>query len=136
MSEPHVFPVRVYYEDTDAGGIVYYANYLKYAERARTEMLRDVGIESSVLMARDNMALTVKTCHVDYKKSAKLDDALEVHTRVTKIGGASLEGEQLIKRDGNELVVIQIKLACMALDGKPTRMPKGLRSTLDELVEE
>lgn len=131
---PHVFPVRVYFEDTDAGGIVYYANYLKFAERARSEMLRAVGIESSTLMAADNIALTVKTCSLDYLKPAKLDDALEVHSRIEKVGGASLSGVQTIKRDGVDLVVVRIKLACMAMDGKAARLPTQVRSILENFV--
>ena len=90
MIELHIFPLRVYFEDTDAGGIVYYANYMKFAERARTEMLRSVGIESGRLMREDNITLTVKTCHVDYQKPAYLDDTLEVHSNIIKVGGASL----------------------------------------------
>jgi len=133
MTDTHVFPLRVYFEDTDAGGIVYFANYLKFAERARTEFLRTVGIESSTLMDTDNIALTVKTCSLDYLKPARLDDALEVHTRIEKVGGASLSGEQIVKRGGVDLVVIHIKLACMALSGKPARLPARVRSTLDKL---
>ncbi|MBT4933995.1 MAG: tol-pal system-associated acyl-CoA thioesterase [Rhodospirillaceae bacterium] len=136
MNNPHVFPLRVYFEDTDAGGIVYYANYLKYAERARTEMLRTVGIESSKLMDEDNIALTVKTCSLDYLKPARLDEALEVHTCIEKVGGASLSGEQTIKRGEDDLVVIQIKLACMAMDGKPARLPGPVRSTLDKFCQQ
>ncbi len=135
MSKPHVFPLRVYYEDTDAVGIVYYANYLKFAERARTEMLREVGIESSRVMDDYDVALTVRKCSLDYRKPARLDDALEVHSRILEIGGASMQGEQQIKLDGNVLVVLQIKLACMATNGKPARMPKELRATLNELVD-
>lgn len=135
MTKPHVFPVRVYFEDTDAGGIVYYANYLKFAERARSEMLRDAGIESSKIMDDHGVALTVRTCHVDYHKPARLDDALEVHSRIVKVGGASLNGEQRIKKGGRDLVALEIKLACMAMDGKPARLPKELRAKLEELVE-
>jgi acyl-CoA thioester hydrolase len=130
----HIFPLRVYFEDTDAGGIVYYANYLKFAERARTELLRSLGIESAALMANDNIALSVKTCSLDFLKPAKLDDALEVHTRIDKVGGASMSGEQTIKRGGIDLVVVKIKLACMALDGKPARLPGWVRSILDKLI--
>ncbi len=131
MTRAHIHTLRVYFEDTDAGGIVYYANYLKFAERARTEMLRSVGIESGQLMLEDNITLTVKTCQVDYQKPAHLDDALEVHSRIIKVGGASLNGEQKIKCNGNELVNIKIKLACIAMDGKPKRLPSKLRSTLN-----
>ena len=133
MTKAHIFSLRVYFEDTDAGGIVYYANYLRFAERARTEMLRSAGIESGHLMRQDNITLTVKTCQVDYHKPAYLDDALEVHSRIIKVGGASLNGEQKIKCNGNELVNIQTKLACMAMDGKPVRLPNKLRSTLNIL---
>ena len=97
MNKAHIFPLRVYFEDTDAGGIVYYANYLRFAERARTEMLRSVGIESGHLMREDDITLTVKSCQVDYQKPAHLDDALEVHSRIIKVCGASLKGEQMIK---------------------------------------
>lgn len=131
----HVFPLRVYFEDTDAGGIVYYANYLKFAERARTELLRSLGIESAALMAKDNIALIVRSCSLDYLKPAKLDDALEVHTRIEKVGGASLSGEQTIKRGGIDLVVVKIKLACSGLDGKPARLPRWVRSILDKLCQ-
>ena len=133
MTKAHIFPLRVYFEDTDAGGIVYYANYLRFAERARTKMLRSVGIESAHLMREDNISLTVKTCQVDYQKPAYLDDALEVHSWIIKVGGASFNGEQKIKCNSNELVNIQIKLACMAMGGKPTRLPNKLRSTLNTL---
>ena len=133
MTEIHIFSLRVYFEDTDSGGIVYYANYLKFAERARTEMLRSVGIESGRLMREDNVTLMVKSCNVDYQKPARLDDALEVHSQITKVGGASLYGVQKIKCNGHELVDIQIKLACMAVDGKPVRLPNKLRSTLNTL---
>ena len=133
MTKAHIFPLRVYFEDTDAGGIVYYANYLRFAERARTEMLRSAGIESGHLMRQDKITLTVKTCHVDYQRPAHLDDALEVYSRIVKVGGASLHGEQKIKCHGNELVNIQIKLACMNIHGKPTWLPNKLRSTLNTL---
>jgi acyl-CoA thioester hydrolase len=133
MTEVHIFPLRVYFEDTDAGGIVYYANYLKFAERARSEMLRSFGIESVRLMQEDNIILTVKNCQVNYHKPARLDDPLEVHSRITYVGGASLNGEQKIKCNGNVLVNIQIKLACIAMDGKPARLPIKLRSTLNTI---
>jgi acyl-CoA thioester hydrolase len=133
MIKPHIFPLRVYFEDTDAGGIVYYANYLRFAERARTEMLRSAGIESGHLMRQDNITLTVKTCHVDYQKPAHLDDALKVYSRIIKVGGASFYGQQKIKCYGSELVNIQIKLACVNIHGKPTRLPNKIRSTLNTL---
>jgi len=127
----HVHPVRVYYEDTDAGGIVYYANYLKFAERARTEMLRAHGIENADLMESQRIAFAVRECHADYKKPARLDDLLEVRTRVEELAGASLRVHQDVCRDNAVLVSITVKLACMNVDsGAPRRLPDSVRTSL------
>ena len=128
MPKAHVFPLRVYYEDTDAGGIVYYANYLRFAERARTEYLRSVGTDNQTLMAEDGIAFTVRQCVVDYMQPAYLDDALTVHTRFLEVGGASLRAEQTVKRDVDDLAHLIVRLACVGNDGKPRRIPKALRS--------
>jgi len=129
----HVFPVRVYYEDTDVGGIVYYANYLKYAERARTEMLRGLGCESSKLMAGDGVAFAVRKCTADFMKGARLDDLLSVHTTLDEVGGASLDATQVVKKDGADLVSLRLKLACVTLSAQPARLPKDLRASLENL---
>ncbi len=127
----HVMPVRVYYEDTDAGGIVYYANYLKFAERARTEMLRAGGIAHSDLLASDKVAFAVRECHADYIRPARLDDALEIRTRVTEVGGATLRMHQDICRDGEVLVGVDVRLACMDVtSGAPKRLPDAVRECL------
>jgi acyl-CoA thioester hydrolase len=133
----HVFQLRVYYEDTDAGGVVYYANYLKFAERARTEMLRSLGFENSRLMDGDGpgtgIALAVRQMAVDYLKPARLDDLLEVHTRILEIGGASLRLQQLVRRGAEDVVRMQITLACMNLTSKRTaRLPTGLKERFQE----
>jgi acyl-CoA thioester hydrolase len=131
QNEDHVMSIRVYYEDTDVGGIVYYANYLKFAERARTELLRSQGIENGELMRDDRVAFAVRECHADYIKPAKLDDALEVRTRVTEISGASLRMAQDVVRDGNILVVMNVRLACMDIDtGNPKRLPNVVKDRL------
>jgi acyl-CoA thioester hydrolase len=130
-AEDHRFRLRVYFEDTDAGGIVYYANYLKYAERARTELLRTIGFESSVCMEKEGIGLAVRYCRADFIRPAKLDDQLEVATRVLKVKGASLRLSQVIKRGGEELVDMEIKLACMDAKGKPARLPDGLGAALE-----
>lgn len=127
----HVFPVRVYYEDTDAGGIVYYANYFKFAERARTEMLRDLGVESSRLMSEDGVALAVSRCSAAYHKPARLDDMIEVRTSVLELGGASLRARQRVTRDGDDLVSLDLRIACMNLSGRPARLPKHVRARLE-----
>ncbi|MDP6390200.1 MAG: tol-pal system-associated acyl-CoA thioesterase [Alphaproteobacteria bacterium] len=136
MAEPgtaHVFSLRVYYEDTDAGGIVYYANYLKFAERARTELLRAVGADHAGLMADDGVAFTVKNCTIDFQRPARLDDALEVHTRFLEVGGASMSAEQVVQRGEEELVRMTVRLACVGSSGRPARLPVALRDVLKPL---
>ena len=128
----HIYPVRVYYEDTDAAGIVYYANYLKYAERARTEMLRDLGNENARLMKTEGLAFAVRRCEVDFFKPARLDDLLSVKTRLIDIGGASVVADQRVKRDNAELVRMELKLACLSLDGRPARLPAAIKTRLKE----
>lgn len=126
-----VFPLRVYYSDTDAGGVVYYANYLTFAEKARTEMIRSFGWEHRTAMESDEkLAFVVRHCEIDYRRSAKLDDLLEIHTTVTKIKGASMNMEQRIKLDDKDIVVLSVKLACITMGGKPARIPVVLRDKL------
>ncbi len=135
---PHRFPVRVYWEDTDAGGIVYHANYLKFAERARSEMVRARGVGQAELAA-GGRAFAVVHAEMDFKAPARLDDELEVVSRVEAVGGASMEVEQAIYRldGGAELVRLNIRLGFIALDeGRPARMPAGLRQSLLDLVSE
>lgn len=131
----HVFPVRVYYEDTDSGGIVYHAAYLCYAERARTEMLRLLGVEQAQLAAQSGIAFAVAGLGADYLAPARLDDALEVHTTLTDLGAASLVARQVVKRNGRDLVVMRVRVACLGREGRPARMPSGLRASLGRFVE-
>lgn len=128
-----VLPVRVYYEDTDAGGVVYYANYLKFAERARTEMLRELNIENSNLQDCHGIAFVVRKIEVEYLQPARLDDVLDVGVVLTKIGGASIEGLQTIRRNGEALVRIKVRLGCMKLDGGPGRLPADIRKILQDV---
>jgi acyl-CoA thioester hydrolase len=126
----HVFPVRVYYEDTDAAGIVYYANYLKFAERARTEMLRDAGIHQRVLAEESGVAFAVRSCTADYLAPARLDDLLEVRTRITSLHGATIEAEQVVMRDGQDIARLTLTLACIGPGGKPRRVPAAVVDAL------
>ena len=128
----HVYPLRVYYEDTDAAGIVYYANYLRFAERARTEMMRSLGLNHSGMMAEEGVVFAVRHCTADFLAPARLDDWLEVVTRITGLRGASLGMEQWVRRDGADLVRMSLKLACMTLAGRPSRIPATLRADLEE----
>jgi acyl-CoA thioester hydrolase len=129
----HRLPVRVYYEDTDAGGLVYHANYLRFAERARTEMLRCLGLEHGSLSARLGLAFTVRRCLVDYLAPARLDDRLEVRTGLTRLGGASLDLEQRIVRDERLLVRMEVRLALISSALRAARLPQALIDALAPL---
>ncbi len=132
----YVFPLRVYYEDTDATGVVHNANYLKFAARARTEMLRHLGVDLSHLLADDGVVFTVRHCSADYLRPAHLDDLLEIHTRVRAVKGASLEAEQTVRRDGADLVRLRVRLACVSASWRPARLPAALRSRLEALCND
>ena len=119
-------PVRVYIEDTDAGGIVYYVNYLKFMERARTEYLRTLGYQHYAL-ADENFQFVVHSANVQYRKPARIDDALEVSARLKKLGKATLLFEQQVSRNNELLCQADIKVACVAADSmKTTGIPAAL----------
>jgi acyl-CoA thioester hydrolase len=126
----HSLPLRVYYEDTDAAGIVYYANYLKFAERGRTEMMRDLGFAHSAIAEETGIVFTVRRCSADYRAAARLDDSLTVETRIAEIGAATLSLDQQIRRDGETIVALDVLIACVGRDGRPRRVPPGLRAAL------
>ena len=126
----HAMPLRVYYEDTDASGIVYYANYLKFAERGRTEMMRALGFAHSGIAAASGTVFTVRRLSADYRQPARLDDLLSVETRVVEIAGATVLLDQRICRDGSVLAAIDIVVACIGPDGRPRRVPPALRAAL------
>ena len=130
----HVYPIRVYYEDTDVGGVVYHANYLKFAERARTEMLRLTGCSHGDLMRNEERAVAVRRCEADYIKPALFDDSLEIHTSNIDLEAASFWIDQRVKRDGDDLAVLRVRLVCIAQNGKPARLPAQLRSALTALT--
>jgi len=131
----HVFPLRVYYEDTDAGGIVYYASYLRFAERARTELLRLAGLEQSELARLHQVVLAVRNCVVDYLAPARLDDLLEVRSRLSGLSGATLTARQSIGRGEETLARLDVRVACVRPDGRPTRLPAPVRSALQPYIE-
>lgn len=123
-------PVRVYYEDTDAGGVVYHARYLHFFERARTEYLRTLNFSQQILLAKQ-VAFVVKSMSIDYIQPAKLDDYLMVSTRVEAIKGATLFFEQTISRDSIILSRATVKVACVDLGKmKPIAIPKNIKDAL------
>ena len=131
----HRLPLRIYYEDTDAGGIVYYARYLQFAERARTEMLRLAGIDQKQLTRDHGVFFAVRRCEVDYLRPARFDDFLEVRSRLTALGGARLSAAQVICRAGEELVRLAVEIASIRGDGRPPRIPAPVRAALQPFVQ-
>jgi acyl-CoA thioester hydrolase len=122
--------VRVYYEDTDAAGMVYHANYLRFAERGRTEMLRRIGFGQRRLREESGVGFAVRRCAVDYRAPARLDDALTVETRVVDAGAATLTMRQEIRRDSEIIVAVDVLVACIGREGRPRRLPIALRRAL------
>ena len=129
----HRIAIRVYYEDTDAAGIVYHAAYLGFAERARTEMLRCLGFEHATLRADLGVVFTVRRCLVDYLAPARLDDLLEVETRAIRVGGAALDLEQRILCAGRLLTRLEVRLALLGPKLRVARLPSRLRVAFDRL---
>jgi acyl-CoA thioester hydrolase len=130
MPEVHRFAIRVYYEDTDAIGIVYYANYLKFAERGRTELMRESGSSHRQMVETFDAAFAVSRCEIDYLKPARLDDQLTVETRVLEVGAAVILLDPRILREQELLVRLKIRVACLNRNGRPQRLPEPVRAAL------
>ena len=127
----HRYSLRVYYEDTDAGGVVYHANYLRYAERARTEALRDAGIPHAELVEQFNLMFMVNRAEIDYVRPAILDDTLVVETETSDVGGATVQLRQTVSSPRGVCATVRIKLACVRIGGnKPARIPPRWRQVL------
>ena len=130
MQSLNEFSVRVYYEDTDAGGIVYYANYFKYIERARTEFLRSLGLAQSRLLSHEDTAFVVRHIQAEFLRPAKLDDCLTIHTQLTDIGGASLRMQQQVKNESKVLFMSQVRLGVIDASGRPKRLSLPIKQLL------
>ncbi|MDH2927607.1 tol-pal system-associated acyl-CoA thioesterase [Lonepinella koalarum] len=127
------FPVRVYYEDTDAGGVVYHARYLHFYERARTEFLRSLHFSQQNLLAEQGIAFVVKSMSIDYHIPAKLDDSLIVETTVEQMKGATIFFSQCLKRENKILSVATVKVACVDLGKmKPVALPTEVKAAFSE----
>ena len=126
----HRFAVRVYYEDTDLAGVVYYANYLKFIERGRTEALRALGVDQAALKRDRGLVFVVRRVEVEYLAPAVFDDVLEVTTALADIGGAALWMAQQVCRDGAVLAEARVRVACMSGEGRPVRIPPDLRNAI------
>ena len=125
-------PVRVYYEDTDAGGVVYYANYLKFCERTRTEWLRALGVAQQALLVEQGLGFVVRSVRADYLAPARLDDALEVSARIASRRRTSLVFDHEIRRDRELLFTAQVLVACVDMRRlKPAALPASLHALLE-----
>ncbi|TQV68799.1 tol-pal system-associated acyl-CoA thioesterase [Aliiroseovarius halocynthiae] len=125
----HHFPIRVYYEDTDMAGIVYYANYLRYIERARSDWVRETGIDQNA-MRDDGLVFAVRRVEADYIAPAKFDDVLQVETTVAQVTAARLVLKQAVKRGDQPLFQAVVTIVCVADNGAPARLPANIRQLL------
>ncbi len=135
----HELPVRVYYEDTDAAGIVYHASYLKFAERGRTELLRGLGFDHPTLAGQHKIVFAVARCTVGFVRPARLDELLLVRTSVARLGGARIDLDQLVRRAGAAIARLTVTLAVLDVQTmRPTRLPASIRRALASIhsVEE
>jgi acyl-CoA thioester hydrolase len=132
MSDSFFATYRIYYEDTDAGGVVYYANYLKFFERARTDFLRALNISQSELAATENLIFVVRKCQIEYISPAKLDDLIAVLVTIKEIHAASIVMQQEIKRSDKILSRLNVEIVCVAADNfRPKKIPTNIKNLFD-----
>jgi acyl-CoA thioester hydrolase len=133
----HSMNVRVYYEDTDMGGVVFYANYLKYMERGRTEWLRDLGVNQSALATTEQRGFMVVRVDVRYLSPARLDDLLQIESEVTRMGRASLHFAQSVRRNGELIVQSNIQVCCVeTVNMRVAAIPESVRIKLAAITQE
>ena len=130
MSKEFKHKIKIYYEDTDAGGVVYYSNYLKFLERARTEMIESVGLSNKQLLEQNKTLIIVKSCNIEYISPAKLEDKITIYSSIESFSKASFVTVQNIKRDDNLIVKARLKLVTVNQEGKPIKIPSILEKKL------
>ena len=131
MAKKFNFNVKVYYEDTDAGGVVYYANYLKFLERARSEAIYSLGFSNSDLFKKHGILLIVKSCNIEYKKPAKFEDKLQIVSETVSFTKTSFLMRQDIKRNDELISVADIHLVAVDKNGKPSKIPEEFKQKLE-----
>lgn len=131
-AKPFSWPVRVYYEDTDAGGVVYYANYLAYMERARTEWLRALGFEQPQLAASHGVLFVVRSVAIDYLRPSRFNDSLQVTVEVVNVGGSRIRFLQRVLRDDEDIARAEVDVVCVDTGSlRPARMPREMREKME-----
>ena len=133
MSKDFKHEIKIYYEDTDAGGVVYYSNYLKFLERARTEMLESIGLSNKKLLEEHNTLIIVKSCNIEYIAPARLEDKIQIYSSIETFNKASFDVIQNIKKDHNLIVKAKVKLVTVNKDGKPVKIPSILEKSLKNI---
>ena len=132
MAKKFNFTVKVYYEDTDAGGVVYYANYLKFLERARSEAIYTLGFSNSSLLETYGVLLIVKSCNIEYKKPAKFEDSLKIISEIKSFTKTSFIMKQIISRNHEIISDADIHLVSVDKNGKPSKLPEDLKKKLED----
>lgn len=134
----HLLPIRVYFEDTDAGGVAYHASYVRWAERGRTDLLRLLGTDARGLIdgsdSLEPAAFVVRRMNCDFNRPARMDDVLEVITRVKDIGGASVTLSQAVRRDARILFEAEVMVVLVSVSGKPLRISRAVRSAFEQRI--
>ena len=131
MAKKFNFTIKVYYEDTDSGGVVYYANYLKFLERARSEAIYTLGFTNSGLLEKYNILLIVKSCNIEYKKPAKFEDKINIISEVVSFTKTSFVIKQIILRNGELITEANTHIVAVDKIGKPSKIPKELKQKLE-----
>ena len=131
MSKKFKYNTRIYYEDTDAGGVVYYANYLKFLERARSEAIYSLGLSNKEILNKENVIIIVKSCKIEYKKPAKFEDKIEILSKITEVKNSSFNMNQVIKKKLDIISEADVVLVTVNKKGKPVRIPNILKKLID-----
>ena len=131
MSKEFKYVTKIYYEDTDAGGVVYYANYLKFLERARSEAIYSLGLSNKEILEKEGVIIIVKTCNIEYKKPAKFEDEIEIISHIKEVKNSSFKMRQVIKKKFDIISEADVVLVTVNKKGKPVRIPSILKKLID-----
>ena len=131
MSKEFKYVTKIYYEDTDAGGVVYYANYLKFLERARSEAIYSLGLSNKEILEKEGVIIIVKTCNIEYKKPAKFEDEIEIISHIKEVKNSSFKMRQVIKKKFDIISEADVVLVTVNKKGKPVRIPSKLKKLID-----
>ena len=131
MSKEFKYVTKIYYEDTDAGGVVYYANYLKFLERARSEAIYSLGISNTDILDKEGVIIIVKSCNIEYKKPAKFEDKIKVVSKILEVKNSSFKMLQVIKKKSDIISVAEVVLVTVNKKGKPVRIPSLLKKLIN-----